>query len=220
MSYTQAITEIRQLLSDTEFHKKATGKQLIGKVDANNVKFITYDKRLLSDTLEVFVNAEAVDFTLDDAVKGAITLSSAPDKNTKVTANYYWTWWNDDELITFLNKGAEATSQFSAAIPDQAYLQILPGLKTAALMLTASLATRSLIQMMINRRHSEEFLIQESGNDDTGFSQMITAMQKMADTYWKDGIAQRDDFYMRQGKRNAPAFGIKVGTPKGYGPNR
>lgn len=220
MSYTSAIVELRQLLSDSEFHKKVSKKKLIGAIDGENTSFITYDKRILSDSFQAFVNNIAVDSTVEDEVKGEITLSSAPDKNSRVEASYYWRFWIDDELINFLNKGAEATSQFTSSIPDNAYLSIIPGLKTCALMLSASLATRSLIQYMINRRHSEEFLLEQDGNDDKDFSAMISALQKVADQYWKDGIQMRDDFYKRQGKRNAPAFGIRMQQPRQYGPKR
>lgn len=220
MSYSTALAELRQLLADTEFHKKATKKKLIGKIDGNNQAFITYDKRILEDTLQVFVNDEEVNFTLEDAVRGEITLSEAPGLNTKATASYYFVWWLDDELKNFLNKGAETTSQWTDAVPDQAYLSIMPGLKTAALFIAASLATRSLIQYLVNRRHSEEFVIEQDGNDDNGFSQMISALQKTADAYYKDGLQHRDDFYKRQGKRNAPAFGVKMGTTRRYGPVR
>lgn len=220
MSYDSAISELRQLIADTEFHKKATKKKLIGSIDGENKQFITYDKRLLENTVEIFVNGVSVNFTVEDSIKGLINLNAAPDKNTKVEANYYWQFWIDDELKNFLNKGAEATSQWTSAIPDNAYLSILPGLKTPALMLAASLANRSLIQYLVNRRHSEEFLLEQDGNDDAGFSQMIGALQKIADQYWKDGIKMRDDFYQRQGKRNAPAFAIKQNSLRQYGPRR
>jgi len=220
VSYDSAITELRQLISDTEFHKKVTKKKLIGAVNGENTSFITYDKRILEDTFQAYVADVAVDATVEDPIKGEITLSAAPDKNTKVEASYYWQFWIDDEIKNFLNKGAEATSQWTSNVPDNAYLQILPGLKTAALMLAASLATRSFIQYVISRRHSEEFLLEQDGNDDNNFSQTITALQKVADQYWKDGIQMRDDFYMRQGKRNAPAFGIRMSSPRQYGPKR
>ncbi len=220
MSYDSAITELRQLISDTEYHKKVSKKKLIGAINGENVSFLTYDKRILEDTFQAYVNDVAVDATVEDAIKGEITLSSPPDKNTKVEASYYWRFWLDSEIINFLNKGAEATSQWTSEVPDNAYLQILPGLKTAALMLAASLATRSFIQYVISRRHSEEFLLEQDGNDDNNFSQAITALQKVADQYWKDGLGMRDDFYQRQGKRNAPAFGIRMQSPRQYGPRR
>jgi hypothetical protein len=220
VSYTAAITEMRQLLADTEFHKRATKKKLIGKIDANNQTFFTYDKRLLEDSLEVYVNDEAVSFTLEDAIKGQLLLGDAPAKNTSVVASYYYQFWIDDEVKNFLNKGAEQVSQWTEATIDNAYLSIPGGLKSPALMFAASMATDSLISYMINRRHSEEFNIEQDGNDDNGFSSMITAMKDQAKHYWDRGVQMRDDFYKRQGKRSAPAFAIKLGKTRQYGPMR
>lgn len=220
MSYDAAINELRQMLGDTEFHKNASKKKCLGKVDAENASFMTYDKRILEDTFQAFVNEIAVDSTIDDAVRGTFTLSTAPEKNTAVSASYYFQWWIDDEIKTFLNKGAEATGVSSGAVPDSAYLSIQPGLKSAALSFAASLAIRSLINFMMNRRHSAEFSLEQDGNDDSGFAQTLNAMGKQADAYWKQGEWHRDDFFKRNGARNAPAFGVKVGRTGRYGPNR
>lgn len=220
MSYDNAVLELRQLLADTDFNKKATKKKLIGPVDGNNTSFFTYDKRISEDTLEVFVGNESVDFTLEDAVKGQITLSDAPAVNTKVVASYYWKFWLDEELINFLNKGAESTGEFSGAQPDTAYLLIQPGLKTAAMYFAANMANTSLVQYLVNRRHSEEFLVEQDGNSDEGFSMMIKSLSEAGDSYWKKAVFHRDDFYKRLGKRNAPAFAIKVGRRANYGPRR
>lgn len=225
MSYSTSISELRQLLGDSDMHKKATKKRLIGDVDGTNLTYFAYDKRLFEDTVEVFVkdstgSESSVSFTLDDAVKGQITLSSSPDVNSKVVANYYWQFWTDAEIKNFLNKGAEATGVFTDILPDDSYLKIQAGLRAAALLFAAHLATQSLIQYEINRRHSEEFLVEESGNSDNGFTAMISALRGQAKDYWDRAIFHRDDFYKRLGKRNAPSFGIKSGSTRRYGANR
>jgi hypothetical protein len=217
MSYTKAITDLRQMLSDTILHKKATGKKLIGKVDGNNTVFYTYDKRISEETVEVMVNGEAVSFSVDDAIQGKITLGSAPDINSKVVANYYFTWWIDDELVNFLNKGAESTGQFTDTVPDDSYLKIIPGLRTAALYFACSMATNALVNLLMNRRHSEEFLVEQDGNDDSNFSSMIDALRRQSKDYWDRACWHRDDFYKRLGKRNAPAFGVKTVPSRKYG---
>lgn len=155
-----------------------------------------------------------------DAVRGDILLASAPDVNSKVEASYYWTFWIDEELKNFLNKGAESTGVFSSDIPDNSYLSIQAGLKQSALLFAAHLSTNALISFLINRRHSEEFLIQQDGNDDSNFSQMINALRGQAKDYWDRACFHRDDFYKRLGKRNAPAFGVKYGRTSRYGANR
>lgn len=220
MSYSAAITELRQLLADTEYHKKATKKRLVGKVDGDNKTFFTYDKRILEDTFEAFVDNLSVSTSVVDAIKGEILFASAPDVNSKVEASYYWTFWIDDEIKNFLNKGAESTGVFTTSIPDDAYLSIQPGLKQCALLFAAHLATNSLINYMINRKHSEEFLLEQDGNDDSNFSQMINALRGQAKDYWDRACFHRDDFYKRLGKRNAPAFAVKLGTTRRYGANR
>lgn len=220
MPYTLAVTELRQMLSDTPFNKKASNKKLIGAIDGENVDFVTYDKRLFADTVEVFVAGESAQFNLNDPIQGSITLKSPPDKNVKVTANYYFQFWIDAELKNFLNKGAESTGVFVDVIPDNAYLVILPGLKNAALHLAAAMANDSLVAYLVNRRHSEEFNIEQDGNDDNGFSQMINALNARSKMFWDRGTWLRDDYYKRQGRRNAPSFKQKVGTPRIYGPRR
>lgn len=220
MSYSTAITELRQILSDTSTHKKATRKKIFGNVNGDNAEFITYDKRILEDTVEVFVDGLAVDFEVTDAVAGKLTLKDAPTSNSKVEASYYFQWWLDDELTTFLNKGAELTGQFSTSTPDKAYLQILPGLKNAALYFAASEATTSLIHYLINREHSEEFLVEQDGNDDSNFSEMIKALKDLGKDYWERAKWHRDDYYKSLGKRELPAFAVKIARFKNYGPNR
>jgi hypothetical protein len=220
MSYDSAITELRQLLSDSDKHKRASKKKLIGNVNGDNKSFQTYDKRVLEDGMEVFVADISVDFSLDDATAGLVTINTAPDKNTTVTASYYYQWWLDAEIKTFLNKGAESCSQFDNTAPEEAYLQINGGLKGAALYLAASYAMDSLVAYLVNRRHSQEYLIEEDGNDDNKFSSTIAAMTEQSKFFWEKGTWLRDDFYKRQGKRNAPAFGIKTVTQRRYGPYR
>jgi hypothetical protein len=221
MSYAQAVTELRQLLADSDLNKKATKKKLIGKVDGNNTLFFSYDKRIFPDSVQIYVNNEETgSFSVDDEIKGQITLGTAPEINAKVEASYYWRFWIDDELKTFLNKGAESTGQFNDIVPDTAYLKIQAGLKSAALYFAANMATDSLVHYLINRRHSSEFLLEQDGNTDTAYTATISGLRDQAKSYWDKAVFHRDDFYKRLGKRNAPAFAIKVGSVRQYGSKR
>lgn len=217
MSYANAINELRQLLADTNLDKKATKKRILGDVDGNNVEFYTYDKRIFSDTVLVYVNNAIVTASVDDEIQGQITLAAPPDINSKVEASYYWRFFNDDELQNFLNKGAEACGTFGDNIPDNSYLSIIAGMRTAAIYFAASMCKRRLISLLMNRAHSEEFLVEQDGNDDNKFSQTINAMNREAKELWDQAIWHRDDYYLRQGKRNAPSFGVKTGTVRKYG---
>ncbi|MBL0233237.1 MAG: hypothetical protein IPQ08_06190 [Chitinophagaceae bacterium] len=220
MPYTLALTELRQMLDDSPFNKKVSKKKLIGNIDGSNVRFISYDKRLYSDTLQVFVGEESVGFTLVDDVGGEIDLTEPPSGNVKVTASYYWQWWTDSELKNFLNKGAEMVGQSVTTTIDNAYLNIPSGLKTGSLLIASSLAARALISFIVLRKHSSEFLLEQDGNSDSNYDATLKTLQLLADMNWKNGIEQRDDFYKRQGRRNSPAFGIKIGQNRRYGPNK
>lgn len=220
IEYTAAVTELRQMLMDTPFNKSSHRKRLLGAVDGNNVNFITYDKRLVASTLQVFVGQDEVDFDLVDPVAGTITLSDAPALNTYPCYTAYWQFWLDAELQNFLNKGAETCSVFSTDVPDDAYLSLQPGLKKPALYFAMETALSAQVNYMINRRHSEEFNVEQDGNDDDGFSKMISAMQKSADSYFKKAMLLRDDFFKGAGLRFRPSFAIKRGQIRPYGPKR
>lgn len=220
MSYPGALSDLRLLLADTDKSKCATRKRLVGNVDGDNAIFTTFDKNLYEDTVVVYVNDEVVNFTVDDSVRGTLTLAVAPDENTKVNADYYFQWWRDVELTGYLNRGAQSCSIFDPATPEASYLLVPQGLRDAVLYFAASDANRAQVQYMIMRRHSEEFLIQQDGNDDDNYSKMISSLQKQADWYFNNAVKIRDDFYERQGRRNAPAFNIKTVGRKQYGPNR
>lgn len=220
MAYTSAITELRQILADTQYNKRASKKSLIGKIDGSNTSFVTYDKRIIASTLEVFVNDELVSYNLDDNIAGKITLNDAPSGNVKVQANYYFQWWIDDELKNFLNKGAEICGEYTTTTPDTAYLNIIPGLKNAALNFAVSLAAKSLINYLVLRKHSGEFLIEQDGNSDANYEATLKYLESLADSSWKMAIQLRNDFNQKQGRQLNPAFGIKLGAVKQYGPKR
>lgn len=220
-TWAKAVTEFRQMLFDTDTNKRSTRKKILGDINGTNTKFRTYDKRLVESSVEVFQAGVAISFSVDDAVAGELTITPAPEGNVKLEASYYWTWWTDAEVTTYLNKGAEAVGQWNDnVVPDQAYLQIPPGLKTAAMYFAASMAQTSLIQYMQNRPHSSEFLVEQDQKDDANFGATLDAMRRLANDYHDKAIQHRDDFYKRLGKREAPAFGVKIGATRNYGPRR
>ncbi len=225
MGYTEAIAELRQLLSDGETDKRSTKKKLLGNIDGVNTTFTTYDKHIIEDTLEVFINDNVVTASLTDPNSGEVELTSAPSGNMKLTASYYWQWWTDVELQNFLNKGAESVGQVDGTntgggSSDVAYLQIPQGVRTAALYYAAGHANQKLIQYMMNRRHSGEFLLEQDKGGDEGFALIIQQMRGEMNDMFKQAQQFRDDFYRRQGRRNAPVVAVKLGRTKNYGPRR
>lgn len=230
MSYQNAILELRQIIADTASNKRTSGKRLIGNVDGVNKVFTTYDKRIVATTLQVFEGDTQLNkgFSLDDAIAGQISFTNAPAVQTVLTATYYWQWWLDAEVINFLNKGAETCGivdpNANVAPPlkpsDQAYLLVPGGLKAAVLKIAASYAFDAIAAYMFARRHSSEYLVEQDGNDDEGYSKLIDSCNKMSASNLKNGMLLRDDFYKSQGRQYKPSQQIKVVGTKQYGPSR
>lgn len=227
MNYTTAITELRQMIADTNMAKRVTRKTITGTADGNNQLFYTWDKRLYEDTFQLFINSELQDedsFDVSNAVAGEITVKSAPDKDSDMRASYYFQWWLDEELVNFLNKGAETIGltdpNISRTHTDSAYLLIPGGLKNGALKFAAHYAMDALVSRFIADKHSAEFLLEQDGNTDIGYTELIKSLQAQASNWFKQGLQMRDDFYKRQGRQYAPAFGIKQVNTKTYGPVR
>lgn len=226
MAYNTAITELRQLISDTGFNKRASKKQIIGNTDGTNKEFITYDKRLFADSFLLYINDVLVTtgFSLDDPIAGTVIFTAPPDNGVELRATYYWQWWTDDELKNFLNKAAEQIGVIDPNISnthaDAAYLLIPPGLKTPTLKFAAHLSTDALVNYLIDRKHSSEYLLEQDGNTDEGYVKLVETLQKQASTFMKDSLALADRFYKRQGRQYAPAFGIKNVNTRQYGPRR
>ena len=227
MNYDKAIVELRQMIADTDKTKRVTKKAMAqGTSDGENLLFYTWDKRLFEDSFQLYVDNELQSdgFELSDPIAGEITFAQAPDKDSEVRASYYFQWWIDDEIKNFLNKGAELTGEvdpnISANHPDAAYLMIQPGLKNASLKFAGHLAMDALVSRFIADKHSAEFLLEQDGNVDVGYTELIKNLQNQANTWFKQAVQLRDDFYQRQGRRNQPAFGIKQVNTKIYGPVR
>lgn len=231
MSYTAAIAELRQLLSDNDTDKRSTQKQVLGNTNApgaTNVEFRTYDKRFIEDTFQPYINGVAVapsGFTITDNISGEFVFATPPAQNSKITASYYWQWWTDDELINFLNKGAEQIGIDDPTVTtggptDSAYLMVPQGLRSAALYYAAGWSQDKLVQYMMNRRHSGEYLLEQDKGGDEGFAQIIQQMRSQKTDYFKMADKFRNDFYTRQGRRNAPVFRVRMGRKKPYGPMR
>lgn len=219
MSYTQAITELRQLLGDTANDKRSSRKKLIGNVDGDNKKFRSYDKRIIEDTLEVFVNNQLVSASVDSANSGEIVLTTAPDPNSKVEASYYWQWWNDDELKTFLKLGSESlgiVDETNSAIWES----VPPGLRGSLLYYSAAHSVRRQIMYMINRRHSGEFLLEQDKGGDEGFADLLRALENTYTMFSKTAKSERDDFIQKRGQQLNPSFKLKAGNSGQYGPRK
>lgn len=218
--YTTAINDLRTLLGDTCYSKRASKKGVVGQIDGVNVDFVTYDKRVIPETFQVYLDNSLVQVVAFDPISGEFVLQTAPLENSKLKSSYYFNWWLDADIVDFLNKGAQACSLFDPSCPEFSYEEAPPGLRQPMLYFAAHDANRALVQYLLNRRHAEEFLIQQDGNDDENYSKMIEALMKQAKEFYTMAMDLRDDYYKRQGRRDKPSFAIKTVRQRKYGPNR
>jgi len=131
MSWTTALTELRDLIADNSTDKPRYRKALIGTIDGSNKVYKTFEKRRLTNFTSpptgagVFVDNVAVTVTSDNTTLGEVTLTAAPAINSTVQGTYYIQWFQDSELTNFL-------TQASQWLGFDAYANIPAGLRPSA----------------------------------------------------------------------------------------
>jgi hypothetical protein len=116
---TAAIADIRRLISDGDTDKFCDQKLVFGKIDGNNVRFKSFERRRVSDftvdaddpsPVGVYINFErisAASVATDDLVSGSFTLTTPPEDGQEVRASYYYHWFLDEEIEQFLMNAAQ-----------------------------------------------------------------------------------------------------------------
>jgi hypothetical protein len=101
---TDALTQFRRLLGDTDTDKYTFKTQLLPTPDGVGTIFHTGDTRLVAGTLRVYLNGALVDEGDYDAdlQTGTVDLDEAPAAESVLLASYNFSWFQDDQLIAFL----------------------------------------------------------------------------------------------------------------------
>jgi len=204
-----AIAELRSaVLSDGPSDRHVKDKMVLLPVDGTNKTFQTMEDRLVSPAagspiaapgVIVRVNYDPVAVTSVDYLGGSVTLTTAPAAGKDVKAEYYYQYFLDAELQTALERAA------GMILGSADFLLIQDSLKLGCQYLAASIAYQKQAARWVERL-SQKYMLQEQPLD-TDTMARPNLFQSLANSYYKLGIAARDDFYTRQGRRNAPAFG-------------
>ena len=217
MTWTNPKDDLRILLSDGPTDKPSWKKQCIGNKDGINVYFKTFEFRRVTNLqtstypFGVFVNDAQVVVDGDHMESGEFKLHVAPHEGDRVEASYYSQWFTDNELDLFLRMACS-----SLGLGDS-YSGIEQGLRPAALKYASADAYQELslrFAKMISERYRAEDLPKEQ------LRTTIDSYAKLSAQIRKDAIQLRDDFYKRQGRAYAPAFGTISGNVKEVKPNR
>jgi len=216
--WTNAIEEIRQVLSDGPTDKERWRKRCIGVVDGVNTVFKTLESRRDTDFTTatgaegVYINNVRVTVAADDTELGEFTLAVAPaDTGVFPEATYYYRWFNDNELTTFLNKASEWLGTGSD------YTLVIDGLQPAAMNWAAGLAYQKL-SIRWSESRSDAYKLEDQP-DPTSYS-TSNPWAQLANQYKKDAVALRDAYYTRQGQALAPRFVSIAGRVKDVVPKR
>lgn len=208
-----AVTSLRSLLFDGAADKMASNKKVFGVQDGTNITFKTFEYRRVTDfttatfPLGVFKDGIAIatnKVTVDDTATGTFKLDITVTPSTRValTASYYYQWFTDTDLITFLTNA----STWLGLGP--LYYNLPDGLNAAALRYAAQEAYE-MAAMKYSTRAAEVFQLEDAPSED--ILKSIAAFQSMADNFMDKASKMRDDYYTRQGQSLAPNFGFQLG---------
>lgn len=111
MSWTNAISDLRNLLSDNTTDKYRYRKKVFGEINGTNTYFKTFEFRRLTNFTTstfplgvyidgVFQNTSAI--SSDSTSTGDFVLTTAPTGRAKIEATYYIQWFLDSEIQGFL----------------------------------------------------------------------------------------------------------------------
>lgn len=208
-----AILALRSLVKDNINDKYCFQKKVIGTIDGTNKLFKTFENRRVTDMttasapLGVYLNgvhAAAATDDLSTTNTGAFTMTSAPSQTGRdvLTASYYYQWFLDSELDTFLQNAATwlGFSTTYSTIPD--------ALNAAALRFAAQEAYEA-AAMRYSTRMAEVYKLEDAPSED--ILKSVAAFKDMADSFMDKARELRDDVYTRQGQTLAPNFAFALG---------
>lgn len=219
-----AIQALRALLFDGPADKYCSNKKVLGTIDGINGIFKTFEYRRVNNfTTAIFpqgvfkngIQVPLVNITSDDLPSGTFVLngSAIPTQTGRdvITASYYYQWFVDPELDTFLQHASTWLGLGTT------YINIDNGLNASALRFAAQEAYEA-AAMKYSVRASETYKLEDAPSED--ILKAISAFKDMADSFMEKAKELRDDFYTRQGQSLSPLFNLSLGRVRDPSPRR
>lgn len=209
MTWSGAVTELRQLLSDGDTDKLRYRKRVIGYINGTNRVFKTFEFRRITNLitasapLGVYVDGTAATVVADHSDVGEFELTTAPTDGSVVEASYYIQWFLDTELNTFLIRASEWL------LFGENYSNLPDGLKPAAKFYAAKLACEKLALRWAEAL-SETYMLEDAPRSQDKLP--INQYAALAKQYMAQAENARDSYYTRSGQSLAPLFGSIAGT--------
>jgi hypothetical protein len=223
-SWTTAVQELRTLISDTPSDRYCYRKKVFGDINGVNVSFKTFEFRRVTNFTDPTLSAAPLGIYLggtrltldqiasDDILSGEFSLKTAPsDTGIALTATYYFQWFNDDELTSFL-VGASRWLQ----IGDD-FTNVPGGLTQAALYYAAKDALRKMAMRWATRA-SNTFLLEDAPKKES--MEIAATYSTMGAAFEKSGDKYRDDYYTKSGQSLEVSFASNWGSVGNVTPRR
>ena len=223
MAWTTAINDLRSLISDGSTDRYCYRKKCFGNVDGTNNSFKTFEFRRIIDftnssqniaPLGVYVDSVRVtpsNVSSDSVATGEFTLATAPTAGQVVEASYYYQWFLDSELSTFLTEASE----FLGFAGD--YTQIAPGLQPAAKYYAAGESYHKMATRW-STRASEMYLVEDAPNQKN--MGVAATYLKLANDCKEQSRKLREDYYTRNSQASAPLYSNSFGSVPAVTPQR
>lgn len=215
MPWTTSVDDLRTALSDGPEDRYNSRKRCFGEVNGTNTTFRTFEFRRITDftsataPLGIYVNGTrlpAADITTDYPNTGEFVIGASgaiPVDGDVVEASYYNQWFLDAELANFLTVATNWLNSTSDVV------QVAPGLQPAVLKYAQAEAYLKMAQKW--RTWLSEMYKVEDEPKKPGLGP-VDSFIKMAETFRKEALDARKEFYSRQDRNLQPLFGSVLGS--------
>jgi len=229
--YQTAISDLRVLLSDQADDRYIYRHRCFGRVDGSNVQFKTFFRRRVTNFTVATTGGEGIyigdvqvlsaNIAADDVETGefffaagtgtnpALTGGFIPQEGQDVEASYYYQWFDDNELDTFLQQA----SRWATSTND--YTTTPSPLIDALLKFAAAQAYQKLAQRW-RQYMSQDFRVEDAPKDSPTYN--TNDFLQLAKYFRAEALASRTEFYeTRQGRALQPLSGVIRGRVRSLG---
>ena len=217
--WTTSTEELRTFLSDGATERLRYRKRCLGRTNGTNTKFQTLEFRRISDLssgsapIGVYVNDSPVSVSGDDPTVGEFTLAAAPANGAEVRATYYYHWFEDTEISTFLDHAKEWVS------PGSDLTQVDPGLRPAVIHYAASEAY-SKLAIRWSESWSQVYKLEDAKPSAEDASNIKKDYVSAAQDMLARAETLRKQFYSRQDQNEQPIVAFVSGAVRDPVPKR
>ena len=200
----QMIVSVRIGLDDNSNNKYVGGEDLSNQIFTGNLLFRLGNGNVVTGTDKVLVDGVAlvngVGYTLNNAT-GQLTLVVAPTATIRVS--YNWQDFSDDEITDFIANGIQHIGMRTSTDPSTVFTD----LANVDVNLQKAVEHYSLYHGFSNLAAKTARLFSAgAGKKNINKDNISKKFLDLAQFHQAEGDRARDDFYTRQGRRNAPAF--------------